>query len=208
MSFTASDLTSLKAPRSTRAIFLPDTVRGRHRCDRITETRAITTLPRLRHRKLPGPRPASSSSWPSGLWAFLGGKDLLVLEPLRHEPTAQHYLPGDSSQRLPSVRETETGFRIRPETCDWLNTRRARGWCGILDQCGCRNYAAGYAHGMLFSSWNWIDAWLQRLVGANQLVLPWNRPQDGSSLPHNRCETPFADLIGRSTRIRSESGSL
>lgn len=28
-----------------------------------------------------------------------------MLGPLRHEPTAQHYLPGESSQRLPSVRE-------------------------------------------------------------------------------------------------------
>lgn len=50
---------------------------------------------------------------------FLGGKDLLVLEPLRHEPTAQHYLPGERSQRLPSVHGTQTGSGRHPLELDW-----------------------------------------------------------------------------------------
>lgn len=48
------------------------------------------------------------------------GKDLLVcLGPLRHEPTAQHYLAAERSQRLPSVYGFETGLDRHPEAPDW-----------------------------------------------------------------------------------------
>lgn len=101
-----------------------------HVGDRITDLRTFTTL--FRPRRVAGEtsgssRPSSTCAWQAGLRDFLGSKDLLVLRPLRHEPTAQYYLPRDSSQRLPSVRETETGFRIRPEALDWPSPRWARG---------------------------------------------------------------------------------
>lgn len=142
--------------------------------------------------ELPGPRGSRNTcAWQTGLRDFLGSKDLLVLRPLRHEPTAQYYLLRDSSQRLPSVRETETGFRIRPEAPDWPSPWRARGLYGMLDQCGRENYVDGAARRALFSSWNWIDACLRCLVGANQLVAALKQAARWLLPSHSRCEIPL-----------------
>lgn len=136
-------------------------------------------------------RLSNTCAWQAGLRDFLDSKDLLVLRPLRHEPTAQYYLPRDSSQRLPSVRKTETGFRIRPEAPDWPSPRRARGLYGMLDQCRRENYMDGAARRALFSSWNWIDACLRCLVGANQLVAALKQAARWLLPSHSRCEIPL-----------------
>jgi len=154
---------------------------------------------RLRHflghdaspEKLSNPYSPQMCAWQADLRDFLGSKDLLVLRPLRHEPTAQYYLPRDSSQRLPSVRETETGFRIRPEAHDWPSSRQARRLYGMLDQYGRRNYTDGAARRTLFSSWNWIDACLRFLVGANQLVAALKQAARWLLPSHSRCQIPL-----------------
>lgn len=173
------------------------------RWDRFTELRTFATL--SRPRRVTGgtsgsSRPSSTCAWQAGLRDFLGSKDLLELRPLRHEPTAQYYLPRDSSQRLPSVRETETGFRIRLEAPDWPSPRQARGLHGMLSQCGRGNYTDGTARRTLFSSWNWIDACLRCLVGANQLVAALKQAARWLLPSHSRCEIPLpissAEVLG------------
>lgn len=170
------------------------TPKFRARWDWITELHTFATLFRPRHvtgGTSGSSRLSSMCAWQAGLRDFLGSKDLLVLRPLRHEPTAQYYLPSDSSQRLPSVHETETGFRIRPEAPDWPSPWRARGLYGMLDQCGRENYMDGAARRTLFSSWNWIDACLRCLVGANQLVAALKQAARWLLPSHSRCEIPL-----------------
>lgn len=49
----------------------------------------------------------------------------------------------------------------------------------------------GHAHRTLFSSWNWIDAWLRRLVGVNQLAAALKQAARWLLPSHSCCEIPL-----------------